>query len=1494
MKKLLLLILFSTYLVAGCSNDLIGKFTINEVFKPGDSIVNMDKGFIEISDTDTGDDIGFDDTWKVRVKSNDSETDYDLDVCDGDEYASFEVDDNDEIDLENGMSISLVDGDGNYIDYLVLQSNDVEGNLDECDYDYETEISFTNDTSKDRDIYRDPDKTGDWIYEEKSSSFLGGGGSDCTENSTVSTVYVNDDADSYDADNDDADCDDANFDNIPDALQKIRDNDSGDKPFKVLVCDGSYDVGSTVLDFNTTNFDGFTLQGETNKFVEVNSTADILMNINHEDIEKITITGFRLNHNVSCDSTCDNSKSMFGFSKNKNNSDSKINISNMGFLKSGCQSLGFNSNAGGAFKFSGFGEMESGCTPFKIEDCSSDDSFSFKNIMFKLTSDLDDQFGLYFSDDVDKDCDIEIKGVSLDMAKSAGIRFYELDDFEFKNFAFKNSGDSDSVHAFYSKKLVGTNYTFKYFDINASGRAFEFGSIDSGTDFKLEGKDDYHSVMRSRNSHGLKLPDQITNATIVNTDIYPNSDYAIYLTLSGDFNLTNSIIKSKSGVFLEDDADVQKVTVNGASITTTDDDSTGALHFKGKIKNGLNISNTYINSDYTGIYLNNEITGDLNITDTNITATSDDEARGLYTKEAINDNINFKNLYIKSSKDCLRADKKIDGDVYLDELNITSTDYYALCFKENLKSLTIENSDINASTRQAVLTYKNVNGNYKVINTKIFSEKESIYAKGDIDGDVIIKDSDFNSTNYVSLYLYEDVNGDFNLTNSSVHGDEYGIYIKKDFIINIKDSNITSRTKYPMVSNSDEKLNISGSCLMSTEYEYALQIVTDNTDIDNNCFKSTDTNKLVNSDASKNKTTFTHNSWYEWTGGDYENDDIKDSGTQRCSIGCYPDDEEDVNFTVCDSFRNDDGKLNDLNISTKIIKTSFDLNISAVDADNNITDFNGTVCYQIQDDNNESVWESDEMNRSIIVTYSGNDVTFISKDAWMFIKWKKDTNKEDVNCSESLDGNVTSTDHFAIRPKEFFINLSDSTVKAGSDFNLTFLAGYDKNSPSHDYNETNEGSDASFSVTVKEQNQNAIDGVFDPDITSNVDFEDGKKDFTNITYNEVGIVDINISENNTSCSKKYASIDCDDKNITDYWNTDTDIAIVEKVETLTITPHHFNVTVESANFEVGLFTYVAESNLTLMSAIVDINVTAQNENNETTKNYNKDCYANDVKMDYNYSSVDEDLNQFLYFYEFSDKNSSEGNVSVNDRIYDDINKTSFSTDNNGSALFKIKYNFKRDRSTPISPFDVEVPDFNAVDSNSSDVNGSGQDISNANFCWGRTKTDDISTSEKKINHLIKIEVYDDAKTSYTRTFTQNSLKWYQHENHNRVIDGNISDIYPTTTSTLKNVDTDIDITIKSPNNGDVNITIDNTSENEDTYYMHEKIRPWLWYTVDGYGDDYNDSDGSSCSAHPCFKYTFDKDDNSSENTISSGDYNGGDTQTKSTGENTRVGIKVYR
>ena len=582
-------------------------------------------------------------------------------------------------------------------------------------------------------------------------------------------------------------------------------------------------------------------------------------------------------------------------------------------------------------------------------------------------------------------------------------------------------------------------------------------------------------------------------------------------------------------------------------------------------------------------------------------------------------------------------------------------------------------------------------------------------------------------------------------------------------------------------------------------------------------------------------------------------------------------------FDIFDSFR--DGE-SDKNISTKIISTSFDLNVTK-------DDFNGTVCLEIKTDTTSSDWIKEEVNESKIITIDGSYVSFISKDAYIFLKYKNNTAKDDVDCSKTLDGNATSKDDFAIRPKEFFVDFGASKVKAGVDFDVAFVAGIDKDTPSKDYNETNDGNSASFDVNISEVKDGCIDGSFDPDITQDITFKDGSKEIKDVSYNEVGDINITIKEKG-ECSKRYASVDCDDKEISGVWSIDENLSIISKTLMLRVTPEHFNVDITSYNFKSSGFTYISKD--LAMSSFADVNITAQNKDGGTTKNYNKDCYANDIGVDFNYTTLDTKLDKFIYLYALNDNNSSQKDKDINDEVSDILDKSYFSTDHNGSAIFKIFYNFNRDKSTPVDPFKVDIENFSVTDSADSDVKGSGNDSGDALFYYGRIRSNDIKTSSNDIKRKVNIEVYDATGTSYTNGFKQVSLKWYINKKHTDKDMGYIYDLDDTKHTTLSE-DSDANVTISSFDSGRFELNLKTDASSNSIYYIHINIDKYLWYIYKGFGEDYSYEQDSSCIEHPCFLYKYEKP---TDEVISSGDYSGGDIDVKSRGEHTKEGVKVFR
>jgi len=592
--------------------------------------------------------------------------------------------------------------------------------------------------------------------------------------------------------------------------------------------------------------------------------------------------------------------------------------------------------------------------------------------------------------------------------------------------------------------------------------------------------------------------------------------------------------------------------------------------------------------------------------------------------------------------------------------------------------------------------------------------------------------------------------------------------------------------------------------------------------------------------------------------------DIGDFDSPCCSYGT-------TKFDIFDAFRNGS---DDKNISTKIINTAFDLNITSKN------DFNGTICVAIKSTNEQSDWTKVDFNNSKIVTINDANVSFLAKKAGIYLKFKEN---DDANCSATLDGDDNSDEAFAIRPKEFFIKATSFSMKAGEDFNLSFIAGYDEDTPSKDYNESNEDSDASFDVTISELKSGCSASVFSPNITNDVNFSNGLKDFENISYDDVGEVNLTIAED-LNCSKRYASIDCNDKE-TSEWK----LSITPKEVSIKIVPYEFSIEVVSSNFNNEAFTYLANEKEKI-SAKLDINITAISKNDLRVKNYNDSCYATDLDIKLVYEDInDTNLGDFIYFHKNSTTSTNDTDVTKNDDVLFVLEKKYFrdTNDENGSALFELNYNFSRNFSKPVSPFDLNISTMDVNDVDNIDGNYTN-DSFNAQFCYGRVLSKDVKTNDASdIEKNIFIEVYDDKATSYTSGFSQTALKWYRHKNHSNNLDGNITAIDATLKSILNDIQFSIN-DITAPSEGKIDIII---PKHEGSYTLHIKTDKWLWYGLENFSDPYNDATDSSCAEHPCFNYSLQADSN---DFVQSGNYAGGNIEVKDRGDSTKSGIKVFR
>ncbi len=416
-----------------------------------------------------------------------------------------------------------------------------------------------------------------------------------------------------------------------------------------------------------------------------------------------------------------------------------------------------------------------------------------------------------------------------------------------------------------------------------------------------------------------------------------------------------------------------------------------------------------------------------------------------------------------------------------------------------------------------------------------------------------------------------------------------------------------------------------------------------------------------------------------------------------------------------------------------------------------------------------------------------------------------------------------SSDTFAVRPDDYNITVSTEdgnvitnkssnavTIKAGHDFNIEFGAT-DKNSVgAKDYNESI--SNGSFDIGFTDTNltKGCIKGSFkNVDLTQNWKFSDGFADM-NSTYDEVGVVDLNITDTDISCEQRYASIDCNDSNVTGFFNTEQNTTIGTASIRMNFVPGYFDIQAQLLdNHPVSGgdgFTYI--SNDLNNSAELNVTITAKSgkidtasASDPTTKNYNSACYAKSVDLNTTYlfngkerNSTNPDnsgvLNNIIFDVinakgdtelkpvSTNSLNNGKGKLNISD-----INKNIFDTDNNGTGNFIVRLNFNRVINKPVNPFVLNVTDLNTSDSDGVVGKLENQDM-RAVYYYARARAskfmyDDVT--DNSIKTPVYIDVYytpgtefDKNATFDTNKFTvTNDFEWFISSQHNNTKDGEV-------------------------------------------------------------------------------------------------------------------------
>jgi len=167
---------------------------------------------------------------------------------------------------------------------------------------------------------------------------------------------------------------------------------------------------------------------------------------------------------------------------------------------------------------------------------------------------------------------------------------------------------------------------------------------------------------------------------------------------------------------------------------------------------------------------------------------------------------------------------------------------------------------------------------------------------------------------------------------------------------------------------------------------------------------------------------------------------------------------------------------------------------------------------------------------------------------------------------------------------------------------------------------------------------------------------------------------------------------------------------------------------------------------------------------------------------------------------------------------------------------------------------------------------------------------DLETTEQNSSSEFFIDIYCNACQNNINSFFQDSLNWYRNELDTGVTKKTDIKILPKEGFVLSSPDKN-NITVSNitdANNAKINFDITNYKESYDTAILHVKIPRWLWYND---YKDYNDTNSSDCSTHPCIGYKLLTNAKSS---IKSGVFKGSDIGHEQNRTIKKVGVKVYR
>ncbi len=334
----------------------------------------------------------------------------------------------------------------------------------------------------------------------------------------------------------------------------------------------------------------------------------------------------------------------------------------------------------------------------------------------------------------------------------------------------------------------------------------------------------------------------------------------------------------------------------------------------------------------------------------------------------------------------------------------------------------------------------------------------------------------------------------------------------------------------------------------------------------------------------------------------------------------------------------------------------------------------------------------------------------------------------DTECREcifnsNLVQSTCSRDNFAIIPKKFQISNVEENITSADEFNITIQALDENSQPVQNYNEFITIDGISPAIIYNEAKTECETGEVTP--VSLFKFNNGVAVLT-LKYSEVGELNISIQDKQGS---EFAIVDAKDS---------ANRFIQSDTKTISLLPYYFELNASYVNFNNANFTYLSRD--LDMASVINITLSSKNKDNNTTKNYNSQCYAK--ATDYNVSfelGTIQNLTKIIYKKDDNTSAENEINITNSNFILNNVSKDIFTVDNKGVATIHVKVNFDRSKNKAVNPFELTVKEVLAKDENN--ISGSTSINQKATFVFGRTYAPRQKFKDIDVDALLYFETY---------------------------------------------------------------------------------------------------------------------------------------------------------